>query len=70
MIRRLYDFNRLPGARAAYRAPEWAGALAFAGEATQDSMMTMNAAIDSGRRAAAEVLAAWSKRSAQPVSRL
>lgn len=25
----------LPGARAAYRAPEWDGALCFAGEATQ-----------------------------------
>jgi monoamine oxidase len=46
------------GARAAYRAPEWGGRLGFAGEATQDAMMTMSAAIDSGRRAAAEVLAA------------
>ena len=46
-----------PGARAAYRQPEWGGSLSFAGEATQDAMMTMSAAIDSGRRAATEVLA-------------
>ena len=45
-----------PGARAAYRQPEWGGSLSFAGEATQDAMMTMSAAIDSGRRAATEVL--------------
>ena len=46
-----------PDARAVYRQPEWDGRLSFAGEATQNAMMTMSAAIDSGRRAAAEVLA-------------
>ena len=48
--------DELPDARAIYRAPEWRGLLCFAGEATQDAMMTMNAAIDSGRRAASELL--------------
>ena len=54
------------GARAAYRQPEWGGSLSFAGEATQDAMMTMSAAIDSGRRAATEVLAFLSAHSAPP----
>ena len=48
----------LEGARAEYRRPEFGGRLCFAGEASEDAMMTMNAAISSGRRAAAEVLRA------------
>jgi len=60
-----------PDARALYRAPEWRGQLCFAGEATQDAMMTMNAAIDSGRRAAAELLGAIrQRRPAAPHPRL
>jgi len=47
-----------PGARAEYRQPECGGRLCFAGEATEESMMTMNAALESGRRAAAEALLA------------
>jgi hypothetical protein len=48
-------FAELPGARATYREPVCDGRVAFAGEATEESMMTMNAAIESGRRAAREV---------------
>jgi monoamine oxidase len=47
-----------PHARAAYRAPAHGGLVCFCGEATEDAMMTMSAAIESGRRAAAEVLEA------------
>jgi len=57
-----------PGARAVYRQAEWGGRLSFSGEATQDAMMTMSSAIDSGRRAAAEVLAFASTK--RPVSSL
>jgi monoamine oxidase len=48
--------SELPDARALYRKPEVGGRIVFAGEATEEAMMTMNAAIDSGRRAAAELL--------------
>ena len=34
--------EEVPGARAAYRQAEWGGRLSFAGEATQDAMMTMS----------------------------
>ena len=43
--------------RAHYRRVEWCGKLGFAGEASEESMMTINAAITSGRRAAVEVIA-------------
>ena len=42
-------------ARAVYRRAEWDGRLGFAGEASEEAMMTMSAAIDSGRRAARQV---------------
>jgi hypothetical protein len=51
------SFGERSGARAAYRAPAWDGTLAFAGEASEDAMMTMNSAITSGRRAAETVMA-------------
>ena len=44
-------------ARREYRKLEGGGRLAFAGEASQEAMMTMNAALDSGRRAAVQLLA-------------
>ena len=50
------SFGELAGARAAYRATACDGKIAFCGEATEDAMMTMSAAITSGRRAAAELL--------------
>ena len=66
------SFGELPRARALYRRPECGGALCFCGEATMDAMMTMSAAIESGRRAAAEVLAAIGKGLGRhgPLSRL
>eukprot|EP00966_Prymnesium_polylepis_P243770 5637591-Prymnesium_polylepis.1 len=48
--------RELPGARSMYRRPEAGGRLVFAGEATEDAMMTMNAALDSGARAARELV--------------
>ena len=50
-------FGEASGARREYRKLEGGGRLAFAGEASQEAMMTMNAALDSGRRAAVQLLA-------------
>ena len=52
------SFGEGDEARRLYRRPECGGRLAFCGEATEDAMMTMSAALDSGCRAGAEVLAA------------
>ena len=51
------SFGEDAGARREYRKLEGGGRLAFAGEASQEAMMTMNAALDSGRRAAVQLLA-------------
>ena len=51
------SFGEAAGARREYRKLEGGGRLAFAGEASQEAMMTMNAALDSGRRAAVQLLA-------------
>lgn len=66
--------------RAIYRRTECGGSLSFCGEATEDACMTMSAAIESGRRAAAEVFEAQPSRPGQftqsqsarpgPISRL
>ena len=53
------SFREAKGARALYRRPEGSGCLYFAGEASEDSCMTMSAALESGRRAAAELLSGW-----------
>ena len=50
------SFDELPGARALYRRAEYGGRVAFAGEACEDAPMTMSAAIESGTRAAREVV--------------
>ncbi|KAL1511359.1 hypothetical protein AB1Y20_006161 [Prymnesium parvum] len=50
------SLEELPEARAIYRRSEAAGRVVFAGEATQESMMTMSAALDSGTRAATELI--------------
>mmetsp|Transcript_70931 Transcript_70931/g.117855 ORF Transcript_70931/g.117855 Transcript_70931/m.117855 type:complete len:464 (+) Transcript_70931:55-1446(+) len=47
--------REINGARAEYRQPEFAQRIAFAGEASEDAMMTMNSALVSGRRAAQEL---------------
>ena len=53
------SFGEGETARLLYRRPEWRGArgpmLGFAGEASEDAMMTMSAAINSGRRAVANL---------------
>ena len=51
------SFGEAVGARAAYRQPACDGRVAFCGEATEDACMTMSAAIESGRRAARQVMA-------------
>ena len=62
------SFGEVAGARAAYRQPACDGLVAFCGEATEDACMTMSAAIESGRRAARQVLARLQH--AQPASTL
>jgi hypothetical protein len=47
--------TELPGARAAYRETALGGLVGFAGEACEEACMTMNAALESGRRAARQV---------------
>uniref|UniRef100_A0A7S2CBC1 Amine oxidase domain-containing protein n=1 Tax=Haptolina brevifila TaxID=156173 RepID=A0A7S2CBC1_9EUKA len=49
------------GDRALYRGAEFGGRLCFAGEACEDACMTMSAALQSGRRAAREVLSLKSR---------
>ena len=51
------SFREADGDRAVYRRVEGEGRLFFAGEACEDACMTMSAALESGKRAADEILA-------------